>query len=202
MSIVLGYDESPGAQRALGYAADLAGLLNDTLVLVYGVEPPGRVGEEFTEHSAALTERGREILGEAREVALQRGIQTIVELVEDKPVPALIAAANKHDARLIVVGTYAESPDPGRDSRVDAAQAAAPVEPAGAVRSGGGQPGGMIALRSGPSADSRGPRARADPPCCHIYSFGIAAVMPRAVNRHQSERQSPNQDAVRDEPAE
>ena len=41
MSIVLGYDESPGAERALGYAVDLARLLNDTLVLVYGAEPPG-----------------------------------------------------------------------------------------------------------------------------------------------------------------
>jgi nucleotide-binding universal stress UspA family protein len=110
VSIVLGYDESPGAQRALGYATDLAGLLDDTLVLVYGVDPPGRVGEEFAEHSAALTERGREMLGEAQKIARQRGIQTIVELVEDKPVPALIAAADKHDARLIVVGTYAESP--------------------------------------------------------------------------------------------
>ena len=50
------------------------------------------------------------MLGEAREIARQRGIQTIVELVDDKPVPALIAAADKHDARLIVVGTYGESP--------------------------------------------------------------------------------------------
>ena len=45
MSIVLGYDETPGANRALGYAIDLARLLGDTLVLVYGAEPPGRMGE-------------------------------------------------------------------------------------------------------------------------------------------------------------
>ena len=51
MSIVLGYDESPGARRALGYAVDLAGLLGDTLILVYGAEPPGRMGDELAEHT-------------------------------------------------------------------------------------------------------------------------------------------------------
>ena len=50
MTIVLGYDESPGARRALGYAVDLAKLLGDTLVIVYGAEPPGRMGDELAEH--------------------------------------------------------------------------------------------------------------------------------------------------------
>lgn len=110
MSIVLGYDESPGARRALNYAIDLAKLLDDTLVLVYGAEPPGRMGEEFTDHLEALAERGRTALAHAVEKVKAAGVESIVELVDDRPAQALLAAADKHDARLIVVGTYGESP--------------------------------------------------------------------------------------------
>ena len=110
MSIVLGYDETPGAKRALGYAIDLARLLGDTLVLVYGAEPPGRMGEEFTAHLAALAERGQAALDHAVEQAGAAGVATLVELVDEKPAQALLDAADKHDARLIVVGTYGESP--------------------------------------------------------------------------------------------
>lgn len=110
MTIVLGYDESPGARRALGYAVDLAKLLSDELVLVYGAEPPGRMGDELSEHTAALAERGREALRQAVVIADAGGVRTKVELVDEKPAQALLTAADKYDARLIVVGTYGESP--------------------------------------------------------------------------------------------
>ncbi len=110
MSIVLGYDESPGAERALGYAVDLARLLNDQLVLVYGAEPPSRMGEEFHEHLRALAEQGRTALEHAVQTAKEAGVAASVELVDDKPAQALLSAADKFDARLIVVGTYGESP--------------------------------------------------------------------------------------------
>lgn len=110
MSIVLGYDESPGAQRALIYAIDLAKLLDDSLVLVYGAEPPGNMGEEFTEHLHALAEQGQTFLNHAVKAATAAGIESVVELVDEKPAQALLDAADKHDARLIVVGTYGESP--------------------------------------------------------------------------------------------
>src|SRR6478735_3613338 len=85
VSIVLGYDETPGAKRALGYAIDLARLLGDTLVLVYGAEPPGRMGEEFTAHLAALAERGKAALEHAVQQAAAAGVATVVELVDEKP---------------------------------------------------------------------------------------------------------------------
>ncbi len=110
MSIVLGYDESPGARRALTYAIDLAKLLDDTLVLVYGAEPPGRMGDEFAEHLEAIAEQGRSALSHAVTTAKAAGVTTIVELVDEKPAQALLTSADKHDARLIVVGTYGESP--------------------------------------------------------------------------------------------
>lgn len=111
MSIVLGYDESPGARRALGYSVDLARLLGDTLVLVYADEPPGGVrGEEFKAHFDALAEIGRTALEHAVEKAKAAGVETVVELIDAKPAAALLDAAEKHDARLIVVGTWGESP--------------------------------------------------------------------------------------------
>jgi nucleotide-binding universal stress UspA family protein len=110
VSIVLGYDESPGARRALNYAVDLAKLLGDQLVLVYGAEPPGRMGDELAEHTAALAERGREALHHAVVIADAAGVATVLELVDEKPAQALLDAADKYDARLIVVGTYGESP--------------------------------------------------------------------------------------------
>ena len=110
MTIVLGYDESPGARRALGYAIDLASLLDDALVIVYGAEPPGRMGDELAEHFEAIAERGRAALGQAVETATAAGVRATVELVDEKPAQALLDAADKYDARLIVVGTYGESP--------------------------------------------------------------------------------------------
>jgi Universal stress protein family len=61
MSIVPGYDESPGAHRALSLAIELAAKYADRLVLLYGVAPPGGVGDEFRAHQDALTEAGRNV---------------------------------------------------------------------------------------------------------------------------------------------
>ena len=74
-SIVLGYDRSPGAHRALQIAIVLAAGFEVPLVLVHGVHPPGGVGEEA---------------GPAEQ--------------------ALVDAADQHDAMVIVVGTWTESP--------------------------------------------------------------------------------------------
>lgn len=110
MSIVLGYDESPGARQALRTAIELARRFDEVLVLVYGVAPPGGVGEEFRTHQDALTEIGRTAVEHAVDEAGQAGVKTVVELIGDRPAQALITAADKHDAQVIVVGTYGESP--------------------------------------------------------------------------------------------
>jgi len=110
MSIVLGYDESPGAHRALQLSVDLAARLDEPLVLVYGAAPPGTVGEESGEHARALAEIGGTAIAHAVTEAEAAGVRTVVELLDAKPVPALLDAAERHDARVIVVGTYGESP--------------------------------------------------------------------------------------------
>ncbi|MBA3293991.1 MAG: universal stress protein [Geodermatophilaceae bacterium] len=110
MSIILGYDESPGARRALTTAIDLADRVDEVLVLVYGVAPPGGVGDEHRTYQEALTEMGRTATEHAVAQAESAGVPTVVEIIADKPAQAIIAAADKHDAQVIVVGTYGESP--------------------------------------------------------------------------------------------
>jgi nucleotide-binding universal stress UspA family protein len=110
VSIVLGYDESPGSRRALAMAVDLAARLDEPLVLVYGAEPPGGPGEEFRAHQRALAEIGRTAVEHAVAEADASGVRTIVEVLDAKPAQALVDAADRHDARVIVVGTSGESP--------------------------------------------------------------------------------------------
>ncbi|MGY1806445.1 universal stress protein [Blastococcus sp. SYSU D00669] len=110
MSIVLGYDESPGARRALDLSIDLAARLGEPLVLVFGAAPPGMVGEEAGEHYKALAEIGQAAAGQAVRTAEAAGVSTVVEVLPAKPVEALLDAADRHDARVIVVGTHGETP--------------------------------------------------------------------------------------------
>lgn len=110
MTFVLGYDESPGAAVALDVAIDLASRYGEPLVLVYGVEPPGGAGEEFRAHLAAVTEMGRKATTHALERATAAGVTAEIELVPDKPASALLDVADRRDARMIIVGSYGESP--------------------------------------------------------------------------------------------
>ncbi|NEK58419.1 universal stress protein [Geodermatophilus sabuli] len=110
MSIVLGYDESPGSRPALAVAVSLAVRFDEPLVLVYGAEPPGGLGEEFRAHQRALAEMGRAAVEHAMAEADAAGVRTVVEVLDAKPAQALVDAADRHDARVIVVGTSGESP--------------------------------------------------------------------------------------------
>lgn len=110
MSVVLGFDESPGARVALETALVVAARFGEELVLVYGVAPPGGMGEELASHRQALEQIGRQALDHALQRAQQDGIPARVELVDAKPAEALIQAADECDATVIVVGIAGESP--------------------------------------------------------------------------------------------
>jgi nucleotide-binding universal stress UspA family protein len=110
MSVVLGYDESPGSRHALAMAVSLAARFDEPLVLVYGAEPPGGMGEEFRAHQRALAELGRTAVEHAVAEAEAAGVRTVVEVLDAKPAQALVDAAERHDSRVIVVGTSGESP--------------------------------------------------------------------------------------------
>lgn len=110
MTVVLGYDESPGSTRALRVAIGVADAFGELLVLVYGAAAPGPTGEEYRAHLEALRQTGRSALDHAVERAEAAGVRTAVELVDDRPAQALIDAAARHEARMIVVGSWGESP--------------------------------------------------------------------------------------------
>ncbi|WP_405631415.1 universal stress protein [Streptomyces sp. NBC_00016] len=110
MAIVLGYDESPGAVRALRIAIQTAAAFRERLVLVYGAAAPGSGGEEYRAHHEAVREAGRIALDHAVAEAEAAGVPTTVEVIDQKPAQALIDAASRHGARFIVVGSWGESP--------------------------------------------------------------------------------------------
>ncbi|MEU8749001.1 universal stress protein [Streptomyces chartreusis] len=110
MTVVLGYDESPGAVRALHVAVEVSAAFDEPLVLVYGAAAPGALGEEYAAHRDALREAGRTALSHAVQVADEAGVRTTVEVINQKPAEALIDAATRHAARVIVVGSWGESP--------------------------------------------------------------------------------------------
>ncbi len=109
-AIVLGYDDSPGARAALEQALDLARAFGDRLVIGFGVHPPGLGGGEGTEHREALREQAVTLTGEALARAREAGVEAESALVDDRPASALVTLADDSDARLIVVGSYGESP--------------------------------------------------------------------------------------------
>ncbi|KQX64218.1 MULTISPECIES: universal stress protein [unclassified Streptomyces] len=110
MAIVLGYDDSPGAVRALRIAIQTAAAFGERLVLVYGAAAPGARGEEYRAHHEAVRETGRVALEHAVAQAEAAGVPTTVEIIDQKPAQALIDAASRHGARFIVVGSWGESP--------------------------------------------------------------------------------------------
>ena len=96
--------------QALALAIRLARSLDLPLVLVHGIEPPGRVGEEAGEAREALEEFDEQVTRPAVAAAEAAGVRAVVEVVDDRPAPALVAAADEHDAEVIVVGIWNESP--------------------------------------------------------------------------------------------
>jgi nucleotide-binding universal stress UspA family protein len=110
MAVVLGYDESPGAEAALDAAIQVAQRYGEELVLVYGAAPPGGMGEEFKSHLDALLDMGRTATAHALEKVEAAGVSASVRLVDAKPAEALVQVGNEVDATVIVVGTAGESP--------------------------------------------------------------------------------------------
>ncbi|MFD4573423.1 universal stress protein [Streptomyces sp. NPDC058417] len=110
MSVILGYDESPGAVRALRVALQTAAAFDEPLVLVYGAAAPGGMGEEYRSHLQALRESGRAALQHAVAEAEAAGVPATVEVIDQKPAQALLDAAERHGGRVIVVGSWGESP--------------------------------------------------------------------------------------------
>jgi nucleotide-binding universal stress UspA family protein len=111
--LIVGYDDSAGARAALETAIELARGLGDRVVIAFGYEPPGGMGEEVTAARAAVREVGERFVRHAMARVADAGVEVELALVDARPVEALLALADERDARMIVTGTYGESPIKG-----------------------------------------------------------------------------------------
>jgi nucleotide-binding universal stress UspA family protein len=107
--IVVGIDGSSCSNMAVAEAAVLAGELGEKLHVVFGYEPY-RGAAEIQDHRAALEELGTEVGSTAVEQAQEAGAEAELHLVDRASVDALMAVADEINARMIVVGSYGDSP--------------------------------------------------------------------------------------------
>jgi nucleotide-binding universal stress UspA family protein len=108
--IVVGYDGSSTSDQALDQAVGLAKGLGDEIVVVFGYAPPGIWGGEIAEHEEAIEELGEKVTGQARQRAARAGVEIEVQMVAKRGSEALVEAATERNARMIVVGSYGETP--------------------------------------------------------------------------------------------
>jgi nucleotide-binding universal stress UspA family protein len=103
--IVLGYDGSDGARAALPHAVEVARAFGVPLVIVfaYGQNPVGGVTGDTRR---AVEDVGEGMLEEARAAALavDATLDVQPELVDGRPVDALVEVVRRRDARILVVG--------------------------------------------------------------------------------------------------
>jgi nucleotide-binding universal stress UspA family protein len=108
--IVVGYDGSDSSKAALEQAIEFASALGDRLVIVFGDAPGGYGGGEVPEQRRAVKEFAEKETKDALDAAKAAKIDSEVELINEHPHEALITAGDKHDARMIVVGSHGENP--------------------------------------------------------------------------------------------
>lgn len=108
--IVLGYDASPGAERAFETAVELARQYGCRLVIANGVAPGGSVGDEWQEARKAVEDQARDHVEGALERARAAGIDAEAALVPERPHQALLDIAAREQASFIVIGGWGEGP--------------------------------------------------------------------------------------------
>jgi nucleotide-binding universal stress UspA family protein/GNAT superfamily N-acetyltransferase len=91
-TIVVGIDGSPAAEHALRAAVELAARLDADMHVVSAYRIPGR------------RQDAEAVLARARRAAHATGRRPVIHALREHPAEALIAAAEEHDADLIVVG--------------------------------------------------------------------------------------------------
>lgn len=107
--IVVGFDGTDGARAALAEAGRLAGELGLGLHVVFSYST-GRLGGELRDLDRAVADRAAEVLAEGERLAGGRGVEVTSAFRREEPAEGLIAAADEHDARYVVVGSYGERP--------------------------------------------------------------------------------------------
>ena len=79
-------------------------------MIVFASAPGGYGGGEVPEQRKAVEEFGQKMLDEAVETAKSAKVKCKVEMINEHPHDALITVADKHEARMIVVGSHGDHP--------------------------------------------------------------------------------------------
>lgn len=108
--IVIGYDGSASSKSALQQTFAFARALGDRIVVVFAAAPGGYGGGEVPEQRRAVEEFGQKVTQEAVDAAKAASVECTVEMINEHPHDALITAGDKHDARMIVVGSHGDHP--------------------------------------------------------------------------------------------
>jgi nucleotide-binding universal stress UspA family protein len=107
--ILVGYDGSDCAKKALEVGVEVAKIYGEKLVIAFGYEL-NPVAGEMADYAAALRELAESRLGEGRELAAGSGVEIETVIAEQAPARALVELAQERDVRVIVIGTRGESP--------------------------------------------------------------------------------------------
>ena len=109
-TIVVGYDGSDCARKALATAIDVAKALGDEVHVVVAYEVHSRLGGEVADFAAALRERALSLGALASDQAAGLGFEVTTEVIDDRAHDALADIADQLQARMIVVGSRGEGP--------------------------------------------------------------------------------------------
>ncbi len=110
--IVVGYDGTDCGHAALDLACELAEGLGSKVIVAYGFQPYQGAGEIGTQREL-MRDQGRIFVDEGVATAKERGVDAEAALIPERPAAALANLAEKLEARMIIVGTYGESPIKG-----------------------------------------------------------------------------------------
>lgn len=103
-TVVLGYDGSRAARRALVRAAEAAGKGGRVLVVI--AVPPV---EPFAQERSSRVDEPRRLIEQASAVLREHGVEVSTRVAAAEPAEALVAAASESNAMLIVVGARGDS---------------------------------------------------------------------------------------------
>jgi nucleotide-binding universal stress UspA family protein len=111
MKVVCGYDSSPEAHAALLEAIELAKATDGSIVLVCGRKPrevPWASAWVLSGEAAEAEIACSTAMGEACAEAKAAGVEAETDVIVEEPAQALIQAAERHSANVIVVGSKGE----------------------------------------------------------------------------------------------
>ncbi len=109
--IVVGFDGSGLRGMRARRGARHRREAGDRVVVVFGYAPPGLWGGEIADHEEAIEELGEKVvMARRRRRPPRTGWRSRSSWSRRRAVDALLDAAERHDARMIVVGSFGEPP--------------------------------------------------------------------------------------------